>query len=221
MSALIKAAAAHGCRPLGTDREHARPPGAPHVPDHQLEIAHLREQLAMLQSDHKQHLAQARSDGIAEGRRAAIDEFDHSRTEALDRLETACNRALEHFSRSILSVEKLATLIAQAVLDQLLLGDAHYLDIARQVIAARIKEIDRSSVVRVLVSAEDFPDQVELDQLADLCGIDQTVIKQMADLKIGQCRIELTLGVLDVGLRQQWDRLNQHMSDVPGPGDHS
>jgi len=214
MNGLIKAIDAEACRSLGEERvlrESISQPSFAPASLSETEIEKLRAELASLREEMDQRIATTRHEARAEGRQAAAAEFNNSRAEALERLERACNRALESFSRHMLAVENLAGMIAEAVLDQLLLGEAHYRELARAAIAARVREIDRTSIVRVLVSPKDFPEADELEQLADLCGIDQMVIAQSDELDAGQCRMELALGTLDVGLADQWQRLRPQL----------
>lgn len=222
MSALIKSPDARDCMSLRDAHGAARSTPAESMPAYEKEIARLCEEVATLRAaqDHSaERVASARRDGVSEGRALALAEISESRADALDRLEAACNRAIEHFTVNLASAERLAIFIAQAVLERMLLDQPHFREVAGQAIAARVRDIENSSVVRLLVSPADFPEPEELDQLADLCGVDLAVIRQSADLDAGQCRVELTLGVLDIGLRQQWERLNQHLLHALHAGD--
>ena len=94
-------------------------------------------------------------------------------------------------------------------------------DLLKAAIVARIREIDQSGIVRVVVSSSDFPDQTELDDLAALCDVDQLAIGHTRALKAGECRIDLTLGTLDVGLRQQWEKLKAAFRPAIAPDGHA
>jgi len=224
MSGLIKSSAANNARSLGTLSASTASETSPHEPAVPNEMTILQERLTALQAEHascRDAVAAARHAGEEAGYRRALEEIETGRAEELDRLETTGNRALEHFARHIVDAESLAVLIAETVLEKMLLDSAHYRDLVRDALVARIREIDQTSIVRITVPVTDFPEQAELDQVADLCGLDQVVIRQDDDMATGHCQIDLTLGTLDVGLRQQWERLKGELRSSTGPGNRA
>ncbi len=154
-----------------------------------------------------QQISDAHISGEAQGRRKALIAVERDRAEELDRLETALAKALEGFSQSLITMERVAVLVARASLDKLFSNPAHYHDACVSSIANQVSRLDAHAIVEILVPSSDFPDAAELATLAAACGVDQARMTPTDVLKSGDCRIRLLLGEAEVGLGQQWNRL--------------
>lgn len=149
----------------------------------------------------------ARSEGEIEGRTQVEKDFEAQRTEAHVQLEAGLDRALEQWSAKLDEVNRLAVMIASVGLERLLLCPEGHLSTLTALIAAQVRALDQSSLLRIKVSPEDFSDSDALAELALSCAIGAVVIEQAADLTAGDCIIQLTLGSIDVGLNQQWSAI--------------
>lgn len=149
----------------------------------------------------------ARSEGESEGRTQVKRDFDAQRAEAHVQLEAGLSHALEQWSAKLNEVDRLAVMIASTALERLLLSPEDRLSTLTALIAAQVQALDRSSLLRIKVSHEDFIDSDALAELAQSCAIDGVLIEQALNLCAGDCIIQLTLGSIDVGLNQQWSAI--------------
>ena len=153
----------------------------------------------------------ARNEGECEGRTQAKSDFETQRAEAHVQLEAGLSHALEQWSAKLDEVDRLAIMIAGVALERLLLSPENRLSTLTALVAAQVRALDRSSILRIKVSHEDFLDSEALAELARSCAIDGVIIEQALDLCAGDCTIQLTLGSIDVGLNQQWSAIRSFL----------
>ncbi|HEV2818512.1 MAG TPA: hypothetical protein VGW40_14965 [Allosphingosinicella sp.] len=168
-----------------------------------------REEAALL---HAEELEAAYAEGREAGRKEAADDG----AEALARIEAAAERALALFADELGEMETLAALLARTCLERLLLATEARAVLVRELIAGQAKALDAEAIVRVSVSAADFPRAEGLEAVAASLGSRRCEIIAADELDSGDCRIALRLGTLEIGLGQQWGRLRAVLDDAIG-----
>ena len=123
--------------------------------------------------------------------------------------ETA-DRAITRYREEMASLERLAAMLAQTCLDRMLIGSEDRTRIVADLLGARLTALDADAIVRILVSAEDFPSPDALKGLAPApCEITAS-----SALGPGDCTIQLRLGALEVGIGQQWGTLRDALGEM-------
>lgn len=138
--------------------------------------------------------ADAHAKGVAAGR-AASDELLRNLADAADDAGKAARAALRDAAVAGLA-------IARASLAQIFTETAPWASMVADIVDKRRAAIEDALVVRIRVSAKDFPDEVALQQLRD--GLD---ILADPGLAPGECLFELRLGEVEVGPRLQGQHL--------------
>ncbi len=185
------------------DKDSCRPPLDPEIERLSMRIVALEAEVQRL----NEAAIVARSEGEIAGRTQVEKDFEIQRTEAHVQLEAGLSDALEQWSAKLDEVNRLAVMIASVGLERLLLCPEGHLSTLTALIAAQVRALDHSSLLRIKVSPEDFSDSKALAELALSCAIGAVLIEQAADLTAGDCIIQLTLGSIDVGLNQQWSAI--------------
>jgi flagellar biosynthesis/type III secretory pathway protein FliH len=149
-------------------------------------------------------LAEARSAGARE----ALEERSDAEAQALKALKQALADAQTNWAQQLQSWEGLSIGIARAVLEQVFSNPADRPLRATSAIRSRLQILETSSVIRVRVSSEDFPDPDQLGSTGTELGSDVELVPD-SKLRTGECVIDLKLGHADIGLPAQWGRISQ------------
>ncbi len=204
--------------------ERARAPAAPAIDPELLRLREdqaqaqlrLEQQEAEIADLHKQIDAAFRK-GEAQGREAGIRDAADQSAKLLARVEGGVERAMAMYTQVLSGLERLAPALARQGLAQLL-GDADSrADLVTAIVLKQIKTIEAQSVLHIEVSAADFGDEAALSGLSEALGAHAVKVQAYSALKSGDCRIKLKLGALEVGLDQQWGRLNAMLKDLSEP----
>jgi len=174
-----------------------------------LELEQALQRAERLNEDHLKALAKAVSAARDEGHAAGVDEgrrlADQGREAALAALETGLQAALAAQSNQTGALEILAVQIARSGLAHILGTKAPQAELVATIVRDQVRRLAGEAVVRLEVSASDFPDPAALEAITqDLGGVE---IAPMVRLPAGACRIVLRLGELEVGAPGQWGRL--------------
>jgi len=171
------------------------------------------EAIRALQSD----VERAFKQGKEEGRSAGFAQAEDRQAERLSLLEAGIRAAQAKLSENMTSLDRLSVLLAQDCLDILLGSGADRADVVRRIIAAQVGQIDKSMLLEIEVSREDFPDGESLVALARKVGLPTTMLAAGHGLASGDCMINLCLGRMNVGLRQQWGVLKDLLTQMALP----
>jgi flagellar biosynthesis/type III secretory pathway protein FliH len=219
MSGIIKSAlAAERVRAVLNGEAAARPPAEleidPDLADAQAEIACLSGLLRARDveiEELKQAVDDARRSGEALGRTAGLAEGSQYAEQAIDALTEGVSRACDELGGDIESLERLALLVAQAALEQVLGPDADQKRLVAQIIARQVELLGAEAILMVEVPSKDFAHSDLAGLRAPTGGIE---IKASDDIVKGGCRIKLRLGSLEVGPQQQWSALRAELSEM-------
>lgn len=173
-------------------------------------LAAQEAEAAQTAMDHTQALAQA----AAEARAAGRDEGAAAKDEALEVLAGAAERALDELRQDLSGLEVLAVALSRAALAKVF-GEADDLgDRVARLVRRQLAEVERSAVLRIEVSAADFRDAAALEALGSRAGLSGIETCALDTLAAGDCRIRLRLGELEIGLAQQWGRLQALLDEA-------
>jgi flagellar assembly protein FliH len=169
--------------------------------------------IAALRNELETAFEKGRKAGHAEGLAAA----NKRETERFALIEKTAVAAEAKFAESLVSLERLASLLARDSLD-LILGNSEYRrEILTAIIAKEVAKIEKSSLVEIAVSAHDFPDKRLLPTLAKKTGVGAILFATHPDLVSGSCLVRLKLGSLDIGLNQQWGAVRARLAEIAEP----
>jgi type III secretion protein L len=217
VSSLIKAVDARATfskvRPLPARGEAVRP-----VDDAAgAEVTALRREIADLRRDlaaREEEFARIRDaetglfrQGEIKGRRQGEAEADQRRSDHLQLLARAVEGARDQLGRELKALEPLALLIAKEAVAKVLGDPEKYGEILCAVVSYQVSQLEAKSIICVNVSDRDFASEEELAIFRGRLGRDDTKIRAVPELAPGDCRIDLTLGSLDVGPRRQIERV--------------
>jgi flagellar biosynthesis/type III secretory pathway protein FliH len=219
MSALIKA----GERGRGGQevRPLPDPPGQGALspePVVSVEVMALRRQLDIAQTELQARSAEVerlRSDvtrafheGEVEGRKLGLLEAQSREDASLAALGEALTQATRELQGTFASLEDLAVAITSTALAKILDDPSERAELVASLIRRQLQDLESQALLHITVSAVDFADEDALARLASALGR-AVKLEAQEGLPSGECRMKLTLGVLDVGLGQQRERLQQ------------
>ncbi|HEX9933327.1 MAG TPA: hypothetical protein VGB08_10845 [Allosphingosinicella sp.] len=202
MANVLKGAASAGAvAPFaGRPRSAGQPAAEDRLAAALAEIARLEDELVAAEAVRLRAEAAARADGRREGAAAAAA-AENRRVEALEAGIAAASARAEE---SLAGVERLALLLARTALTKLVATDAPLAGLVGASIARQMEQLRREVVSVVRVSAEDFPDEAALAALAAAAGTGSVRLLADGDLGAGECRMDLLLGHVDLGVRSRW-----------------
>jgi flagellar assembly protein FliH len=185
------------------------------------EIAHLQAALRMMEDEAKRLRAdtvEASRESEAKGRDAGLAEAARREADYLAVLEKGVVKAVQDYQKTLDSLERLAPLLAQEGLGMVLGDPKRHADLVADAIRHKLTTIEKQAVIGVLVSKADFPDDVSLTSLRESTDACELNLSASPELGPGECSIRLTLGTLEVGVAQQWDRLARALTAMTEPG---
>jgi flagellar biosynthesis/type III secretory pathway protein FliH len=155
--------------------------------------------------------------GKSEGHSAGLADAGKRDADRLSLLEQALSCVGMELKQSLSSLERLAALLARDCL-AIILGNPDYRhELLEQIIVAQIAKIEKSLLVEIELSAEDFPDAETIAAAADKAGIGAASLIAIADLPPGDCVMKLRLGYQEIGINQQWDVLRARLEELSQP----
>lgn len=169
--------------------------------------------LATSEAEHRRALDTA----FEKGRRAGRDEAEDHSADQLECLANGLAQAQARWRAELDSLDLLAPQLARAALARLFAGSDAQDERVTAMIARRVQDLRRGSVVAVRVSAADFGDADVVAALPETIGLGEVRASIDSRLDAGQCRIELKLGALDLDLAGQWRKLAD-LLDTMGDG---
>ena len=165
------------------------------------------EEVVRLQAE----AVKAFADGEAQGRRKGMAESDERRSTYLSRLERGVDKAVAQFAAGMAGLETLSLQLAHTALAKILDDPETLSPLLASAIRRQLAGLEAQAIVRIVVSPLDFPTPVELETLCAKIGRRELALQTSEELGAGEGRIVLTLGGLEVGVRQQWARLSQSL----------
>lgn len=156
--------------------------------------------------------------GEADGRASGLQEGAERGAAALKVLELGVDRALRAVSHDLSALERLAVQLALEGLSKVFGDASERAALVAEIIRKQVAELEAASIVRIDVAREDFADQAALRALAVSLGHPGLVLDATGELSSGDCRIKLILGGLEVGVDQQWSRLEAALEELAHPG---
>jgi len=154
----------------------------------------------------------ARQEGEAKGRESALKAAKEERDQRDELLELGIQQALSQLAEDTKSLETLAALLAREALAKILDDPAQYPDLVARIIRRQVAMIDEQSILKVQVSSADFAEDLgALQTVVGHLGLD---IIAVGELKPGECKFQLQLGEIDVGVKQQWAALSGALSEI-------
>lgn len=174
------------------------------------EIAELQAQISAERAVGKKAEQAARQAGEAAGR-AAMEQAADGR---LGVLTQAADAARIHWNERLAGLDGLAVMIARSALAKLVAESDDLGNLVTRQIALRIAALRRDSIVAIRVSTDDFADDAALAALA--ATVRSGAVEIVADpaLAAGDCRIDLLLGHMDLGVRAQWRELDAFLAGL-------
>lgn len=148
--------------------------------------------------------------GIEQGRKSAQDHHDAM----LQELRGAMEKALAGFEKSLdRQARELAVRMTRTALANILGDNSRYASLIADTTAHHLREVVRDSLIRIEVSAADFPDQDELRRLlAEHVRDPACTIIAKPELESGACFVGLTLGTMDIGIQAQHAKLSSALN---------
>lgn len=168
------------------------------------EIARLEATIEVERDAAVQAEIDAREAGYAEGLRAA----ETGAAERLTCVEAAIEAAQVRWTERLAEIDGLAAMLAQEALSRIFGSDEDLAERVTRAIAARVRQLGQTGIVAIRVSAKDFGDADAVAALAGRAKRAESDLVVDATLASGECRIDLQLGHLDIGLGSQWGELD-------------
>lgn len=217
MNVLIKAAATpHAVRVFAVEAPApalARQPEPVEDPELALlrqENAELRRLVAELRGAAPQAEAKARE----EGRREALLSARKDDEGRLKLLADGMAAAAEDWNGRLDSLDSLAALLARTALAKLFDESEDHADFVVRMIGRQVRQLRRETVLAMRVSSHDFPDAAALAVVPAAAGAAAGNVIIDPDLPAGECRLDMQLGHVDLGVRSQWGQLSQLLQEL-------
>jgi len=219
MSGLIKASAVRtdvrGFVPRARTREDAPvhvSPLAAELEQARAENAVLRDALEAAGADASKAEAAAREAGWSEGYAAAEREDFARESELRDALASARSA----WDERLAEIDTLAAMMTRAALAKMFAEHDDLAHLVGRAVSHRLDTLRRESIVAIRVSGADFPDETTLTALADHAGIGATACRTDPGLRRGECRFDLQIGHVDVGVTDQARVLDGLLAGLSG-----
>ncbi|MGQ0661102.1 FliH/SctL family protein [Sphingosinicella sp.] len=220
MSALLKgAAAALAARPL-TARptatleiiavEMGLSPEAVELEALRADYERLTEALAAAREQAESAVAEAIGKGRAQGRAEARADDEKK----FELISEALAKASSLWEERLIELDGLAARIAGASAEKVFGPWEQASELVTRAARERLDKLRREAVLAIHVSAKDFPDDKALEAAAEQMGRPRNHLIADPDLAAGDCRIDLTLGHIDIGPRSQFAALAALLDDL-------
>jgi len=211
MSGLIKGAAARKVRSFLDPIEPA-PASAddPRIEALERQNEELRAALAAQRTESRKAVAAARTEGERQGKAAA----DEAVAKRVATLRSGVEEAVAAWTARLAGLERLTASLAKVALAKLFDDHGDQSRFVAAVVARQMQLLRRESLVAIRVSSSDFADEQALTALAAEAGTGSAQVFADADLDSGQCRIDLQLGHIDVGVDTQWAQLAAFLDEL-------
>lgn len=178
------------------------------------EIRQRDASIVMLRSD----VERSRQAGMEEGRKLGLGEAEDRQAARYGLLEKTVQNVRNELSGRMLSLDRLSMLLAEETLDIIFDDRTMRADLLRRILEVQIAKIDKSMLVEIEVSPEDFPDKDALAAISEALGLRSVNVRANPELASGGCTMNLRLGKMEVGLDQQWGTLRELLGDMALPG---
>jgi flagellar biosynthesis/type III secretory pathway protein FliH len=143
--------------------------------------------------------------GRKEGHRTAQDDIER-RIASITKGAELAQRA---WDERLAGLEVLAVVLARSALAKVFGEGADLADLVTRAIGSRVGALNRDGVVGVRVSTTDFPDAEALEAIRAKVGMRSIDVVADPAFEAGQCRLDLTLGHVDLGIDSQWQELDR------------
>lgn len=219
MSAVIKAEAAGSVRSLELGAIAGREAGLVAAPvtrsPEELALDDAREQIARLEAhllavdkEHRTACDAAYAAGLEEGAKRADDGVERR----LARVREAGEAALDVWRARLDELDILAAMLAQGAMAKVFSPHADLADLVARAIGAKIAQLRTESIVAVRVSGEDFE---EASAVVAVAGGAEIIRDPL--LKSGECRIDLSLGEVDLRIDRLATELDEFFRSLGEP----
>ena len=177
-------------------------------------LLRLLEERTTDMSELRQQAKAAFREGEAQGREAGRREAEDQGAKSLAQLESGIERAVAVFTQAMSGLERLAPELARQGLAGILGVTDDRAEVVGAIVQRQVKTIEAHAIVHIAVSAADFGDEAARAHLESIAA---AKIHVDSALRSGDCRIKLKLGTLEVGVDQQWGRLEALLKDMSEP----
>jgi type III secretion protein L len=148
------------------------------------------------------------------GRRQGLEEAADETDRLIAAVCAGVDQARAAWNDRLAELDALAAMIAQASLGKLF-GDAPDLtELVTRSIRQRTQTLGRESVVSIRVSGVDFPDEAARDALRSAVNLGSSELVIDPSLTTGECRLDLKLGSIDIGVASQWRALDRFFDEL-------
>jgi len=192
------------------------------------EMDRLRGRIAELEAEsgkHEKAMAALRTDafeaGQKTGHQAGLREAQDRQDERLTLLEAALGEAVGELRLGIEEMERIAVAIARESLDMMFDEAEQRSSLVVDLIHKQVSKIDRSLLLELLVSSEDFPDDAALSLVAARIGLSPRTITAGGHVKPGDCEMRMQLGRIEIGLNRQWGAIAEALAEMSQPADRA
>lgn len=211
MSGLIKGAAARKVRSFLDPIELApASAGDPRIEALERQNEELRAALAAQRIESQKAVAAARAEGERQGKAVA----DKAVARQVAALGKGVEEAVAAWTDRLDGLEGLTASLAKAALAKLFDDHEAQSRFVAAVIARQMRLLRRESLVAIRVSSIDFADEQALAALAAEAGTGSARIVADAGLASAECRIDLQLGHIDIGVETQWAQLAAFLDEL-------
>lgn len=226
MTSLIKSEDAHkttGIRPIRTgfisDDLQSGPlykastavhPVAQELYETRLENDKLIQELEAAVSSAEAKILEAEKRGAA----AALAKFEHNEAERLESLKEGLGHAVTSLNTRLGEMEALSLLVAQTALERIFGHGNGYAEKVSAMVSHQMSRLGDSAVLKIEVSALDFPNEERLAAVSAGWGLASTDIAVRHDLAEGDCLLTVRFGQIELSLDSYWVELRDYFRSV-------
>lgn len=179
------------------------------------EVADLRRTLISVEEAALEAETRARE----EGRKQALESALEAETGRQAVLEEAIARLTTSWDERLQDLDGLAALIARSALSKLFESWDDSVEFTARTIARQIALLRRETIIAIRISPDDFPDEQAIATLAARAGTGSVRLIADSDLAPGECRADLQLGHVDLGIATQRTALLSLLDSLAAGGD--
>lgn len=171
-------------------------------------IADLRHRIAQMEAEVEQREEAA----FERGRQEGLDHVAGEEKRRLDLLNASLEKLQPTREQMLADCEILALQLSRTALKRVFGEEALQADLLGATLTYHLSTLQRDLVRQVRVSARDFRSTADLAMLEEhLPGLTLIADDTLAP---GDCKVDLRLGSLDIGLPGQWQRLSAYFDQL-------
>jgi hypothetical protein len=174
------------------------------------EQARLSAERAEIERRHIAEIARA----VDAARASALSEFQHRQQTMFEALGKSLASSEELFRAQVAIAERLAAEMCEAALSSVFDDPSSYRSVVRSALKKQIDSLRADTIIKVVVSEDDFPPSVSLEGIAKGAALPAQTLERRSGMASGLCEIILVHGQIEISAPDFWQKLRSKLAEA-------